>query len=144
MVYHCVAAGCSNTTGGNITLHKFPSDKGKRAKWIQQVQRTRAQWTATQYSFLCSEHFTQDCFEVESLLASSFGLKKKRRLKPDAIPTIFHRVPAAAVQTREAQKRPSSTSVTGESLPKKKRGAVEKRERARVRNRLYINEIHRS
>ena len=125
-------------------MHKFPSDKGKRAKWIQQVQRTRVQWTATQYSFLCSEHFTQDCFEVESLLASSFGLKKKRRLKPDVIPTIFHRVPAAAVQTREAQKRPSSTSVTGESLPKKKRGAVEKRERARVRNRLYINEIHRS
>ena len=70
--------------------------------------------------------------------------KKKRRLKPDVIPTIFHRVPAAAMQTREAQMRPSSTSVTGESLPKKKRGAVEKRERAKVRNRLYINEIYRS
>ena len=107
-------------------MHKFPSDKGKRAKWIQQVQRTRVQWTATQYSFLSSEHFTQDCFEVESLLASSFGLKKKRRLKPDVIPTIFHRVPAAAVQTREAQKRPSSTSVTGESLLKKEKESCRK------------------
>ena len=45
----------------------------------------------------------------------------------------------AAMQTREAQKRPSSISVTGQSHPKKKGGAIEKRERARVRK--YINII---
>ena len=61
-----------------------------------------------------------------------------RGLKPDVIPTIFHRPPAAAVQTREAQKLPSSVSVTGKSRPKKKRGAVEKGERARVRNCITI------
>ena len=83
--------------------------------------------TATRHSYLCSEHFTQDCFEVESFIASS----KKRQWKPDAIPTIFFRLPDAAVQTRP--KRPSTISVTGES-----RGAVEKRERARVRNCITI------
>ena len=47
-------------------------------------------------------------------------------MKPNAILTIFFRLPPAAVQTvqtREAQKRPSSISVTGENLPKNKKGA---------------------
>ena len=49
-------------------------------------------------------------------------------MKPDAIATIFHRLPADAVQTREVQKRPSSISVTDDSLPKKLKEATEKRE----------------
>ena len=35
--------------------------------------------------------FTDDCLEADSALASQFGLKKRRRLKADAIPTIFIR-----------------------------------------------------
>ena len=29
----------------------------------KQVQRTQPQWKATEHSFLCSDHFTEDCFE---------------------------------------------------------------------------------
>ena len=90
MVNRCVAAGCCNTPSDRVSLLKFPSDGALRRKWEKQVQRTRAKWKATEHSFLCSDHFTEDCFEVDSALASQFGMKKRRRLKPGAIPTIFH------------------------------------------------------
>ena len=40
-------------------------------------------------SVLCSDHFTPECFEIDSLLAPSMGLEKRRKLKPDAVPSIF-------------------------------------------------------
>ena len=74
-----------------MSLFKFPSVAVLRHKWEKQVQWTQAQWKATEHSFLCSYHFTEDCFEVDLALASQFGMKKRRRLKSGAIPTIFHR-----------------------------------------------------
>lgn len=41
--------------------------------------RDRANWTATAYSVLCSKHFSDERFEVEHKLASSFGLMKISR-----------------------------------------------------------------
>ena len=89
MVNRCVAAGCSNTPSKKVSLFKFPKDAGLRKKWGKQVQRTRAQWKATDHSFVCSEHFTDDSFEIDSALASQFGLKKRRRLKPESVPTMI-------------------------------------------------------
>ena len=91
MVYECVAAGCSNSSSSSTTLFKFPKDPQQRLGWERQVLRTRAHWKATDYSFLCSEHFTDDCFEAESSTAAQFGIKKRKKLKPGAIPTIFVR-----------------------------------------------------
>ena len=71
-----VAAGCSNTNADGVSLFKFPKDEKLRALWIKQVRRFRAEWTCTEYSVLCSEHFSDECFEVESKLAAEFGMKK--------------------------------------------------------------------
>ena len=90
MVNRCVAAGCSNTPSYCVSLFKFPSNGVPRRKWEKQVQRTRDQWKATEHLFLCSDHFTEDCFEIDSALASQFEMNKRRRLKPGAVPTIFH------------------------------------------------------
>ena len=82
MVKRCVAAGCSYTHADGISLFSFPRDPSLRALWNKQVQRTRADWRdATDYSVLCSEHFTKDCFEQGSVMASQFGIQKRRRLK---------------------------------------------------------------
>ena len=136
MVYKCVAAGCSNSTSDKVTIFKFPSDPVLRGKWEKQVQRTRADWKATKHSHLCSEHFTEDSFEVEPTLAAEFGIPKKRRLKPGAVPSIFPRTATAASGGQMSIKRPATTTPDSATATKKRRGAFEKRERARVR--LYI------
>ena len=50
-------------------------------------------------------HSTEDCFEVDSAFASQFGMKKRRRLKPGLVPTIFHQPSTAKVHTSEAEER---------------------------------------
>ena len=141
----CVAAGCSNTHSDNISMHKFPKDPEVRQKWEKQVQRTREKWSATESSFLCSNHFEADCFEVDSILAEQMGLKRRKRLKPGAIPTIFVRCKQAPKQSAgagqsssdapnsSARKRVSGAAVSvGTDYPPSKRMAFEKRERMRV------------
>ena len=139
MVNKCVAAGCSNAHRDGVSLHRFPSNAGLTRKWEKQVQRTRAQWKATEHSSVCSEHFTEDCFEVDSALASRFGLNKRTRLKPGAVPTIFHRPSPFNEITSKAGERSSRKRTSdvcppvGEEGPsKRKRGAVDKRERLEV------------
>ena len=125
MVYKCAAAGCFNTSSSSTTLFKFPKDPKLRQEWEKQVLRTRCQWKANDHSHLCSQHLTADCFEAESTLAGQFGIKRRRRLKPVTIPTIFSRCSASAVAGR---KRPL---LTEETAPPK-RSAVEKRQRQQV------------
>ena len=143
MVRRCIAAGCSNTHSHNVSMHKFPSDPELRLKWEKQVRRTRDKWCATDSSFLCSDHFEADCFEVDSVLAEQMGLKKRKKLKPDAVPAIFvrHVAPeqggpgpsSSGDPVTFARKRaPASSSTVGTDFPPRKRMAFEKRERLRV------------
>ncbi|KAM4524326.1 lethal(3)malignant brain tumor-like protein 2 isoform 2-T2 [Odontesthes bonariensis] len=84
MPYHCVAYGCGKTAEDGVTLFKFPKEPDEFHKWEKQVQRSRAQWVATPYSHLCSDHFGREYFEARS---STGGLK----LRPGAAPTVFIR-----------------------------------------------------
>ncbi len=120
MVNRCVAAGCSNTHNDGVSLHKFPIDPVLKDKWVKQVRRTRAKWTATKYSVLCSEHFSVDSFQVES-----------QRLKLDAVPSIFPRQSATGAGPSTSRKR-AAVDVSVLMPSKRIRPAVEKRERARV------------
>ena len=88
---NCVVL-CTNTQKKGVSLFKFPEDSKLKKAWTQQVQRTRNKWKGpSAYSAVCSEHFTENCFEVSSLVSKQMGLKMKQRLKPDGIPTIFAR-----------------------------------------------------
>ena len=108
-----------------------------RKRWTEAVQRTRDKWNGpSRYSVLCSDHFTEDCFETDHLLASSFGIARRARLKPDVVPTHFVRANlrtgasgSSAMSVERTRKR---TSTGGESELTSKRGAYEKRQRARV------------
>ena len=121
----CVAYGCSKKHSDGVSLFLFPTDAKLKQEWIKQVQRTRDYWsTPTANSCLCSDHFTEDCFEPSSLTAVKLGLKRKVMLKPDAVPTIFQR-PSGSIKT---------ASVLEVAPAKRKRTsrAYEKRERKRV------------
>ena len=133
----CITAGCSNMNADGVSLFCFPQNQSLRQQWNKQVQRTHADWKdATEYFVLCSEHFTSDCFGEDSFMAAQFGLTKRKRLKPDVVPTIFHR-PAAATSHGDLQEGPSvgykRPVLAEELIPlKKKKSAFEKRETARV------------
>ena len=113
MPNRCVAYGCSNTTNvEGITTYYFPKDISLKKKWIAQVKRTRDKWSGpTAHSVLCCNHFDQDCFEE----GFELGIKKRRKLKENAIPTIFKR----HQHDNDSDSRP-------------KRKAYEKREQIRV------------
>ena len=76
--------------------------------------------------------FTGDCFDIHSALASQFGMKKRRRLKSGAIPTIFHRPSTAqgAAETGESHAIGQFQWLHDDegSQVYKRRGAVEKRQ----------------
>ncbi len=130
MVYKCVAAGCSNTSSIHTVLFKFPREPQLRQEWEKQVLRTRAHWKATESSFLCSEHFTDNCFEAESSLAAQFGIKKRKKLRSGAIPTIFVRQTFRNETAMSSCRKRGPESHGIEREPK--RSAVEKRGRRQV------------
>ena len=85
------------------------------------------------------------------MLAKQMGLKKRKRLKPDAVPTVFvrHGIPKEATgqesgsssgetPSTTARKRAQASSSTVETGgPPKKRMAFEKRERLRASQLYY-------
>ena len=73
MVNRCVAGACSNTARPGVSLYKFPKDPALRRQREKQVQWTRSKWEATESLFLCSEHFTPDCFDEREKLAAEYG-----------------------------------------------------------------------
>ncbi|KAG0424546.1 hypothetical protein HPB47_028228 [Ixodes persulcatus] len=86
----CCAVGCSNNTGGNhsVSYHRFPGESHLRLQWTRAVRREN--WTPTNSSRLCSEHFTADSYEGTTLLKLEFGLAScNRRLKRGSVPTLF-------------------------------------------------------
>ncbi|XP_078797619.1 THAP domain-containing protein 5 isoform X1 [Oryzias latipes] len=60
-------------------LSRFPlQDKPRLHKWVANMNRRG--WTPSRHQYLCSEHFTQSCFDIR------WGI---RYLKQTAVPTIF-------------------------------------------------------
>ncbi len=89
MPTRCVAGRCSATYSDGVNFFKFPKDEARRRLWIKQVSTTPAKWKPSKTSMLCSKHFSDDCFEPQVALAASFGIVRRKKLKPSAIPTIF-------------------------------------------------------
>ncbi|KAI8517617.1 hypothetical protein Bbelb_036340 [Branchiostoma belcheri] len=93
-------------------------DEKIRKQWIQKVRRTRGpapgqkEWTPTQYSQLCSAHFTEDCFDPVPALKQSLGIKVKntRLLLPGAVPSIFPRATPTEPAKRGAKRRESTAT----------------------------------
>lgn len=135
MPKRCVAFGCSSTNSDGTSLFFFPKDDILKQKWTKNVQRTRADWKGpTQYSVLCCKHFESECFEPVSYLAAQMGLKLRRKLKPEAVPTVFERFHKQSDQPGPSRKRSATDEpalMTAQSS-KKPRQAFVKRERLRV------------
>ncbi|XP_057311628.1 DNA ligase 1-like [Hydractinia symbiolongicarpus] len=99
---HCCVPGCKNThhhknkkdewsgqDSRNYSLHDLPSEDRMdvRELWIMAINRT----TLPKDVAVCSDHFTEDCFDEkwEEYKRKYGPTKVKRKLKLDAVPTIF-------------------------------------------------------
>ncbi|XP_028987304.1 THAP domain-containing protein 1 B [Betta splendens] len=78
----CSAPNCSNSTSIGKQLFRFPKDPARKKKWVVNCRRD---FEPTPHSRLCQDHFEQSQFE--EVARSPAGGKK---LKPNAIPTLFH------------------------------------------------------
>ena len=84
----CTVARCSNKNKDGVSLFKFPIRKKIREQWIKQVKRTRAGWTSpSDYSVMCSCHFTEKCFETSKFTIRRWGiLSEDKNITPCSLP----------------------------------------------------------
>ncbi|XP_056132651.1 THAP domain-containing protein 5-like [Lampris incognitus] len=86
MPRYCAVKVCRNRGGTapkqenkRISFYPFPlQDKSRLQRWVDNMKRE--EWTPSRHQYLCSEHFTEDCFDIR------WGI---RYLKNTAVPTIF-------------------------------------------------------
>ncbi|XP_039590497.1 52 kDa repressor of the inhibitor of the protein kinase [Polypterus senegalus] len=77
----CSAPNCSNSTTIGKQLFRFPKDPVRMQKWVINCRRD---FLPTPCSRLCEDHFEESQFE--EIARSPAG---GRKLKPNAIPTLF-------------------------------------------------------
>ncbi|XP_017561487.1 THAP domain-containing protein 2 [Pygocentrus nattereri] len=78
----CSAPNCSNSTTIGKQLFRFPKDPVRMRKWLINCRRD---FVPTPCSRLCQDHFEESQFE--EIARSPAG---GRKLKPNAIPTLFN------------------------------------------------------
>ena len=79
MPKHCVAGGFNRSTEGGFSLHTFPKDPVRKAKWSSNVGRWRSDWNEpTDHLVVCSLRFTRDCFESSVIVSEEMGIPPKK------------------------------------------------------------------
>ncbi|XP_033725289.1 uncharacterized protein LOC117315251 [Pecten maximus] len=131
----CMVYGCSNTYGDGVALHLFPLDRPEMCKkWTNFVKKKRDKWDGpTKYSAVCEKHFEIGSYPQKYSILQSLGRTppKKKKLNPDAIPTI-------QVESPGPDAEPVLLTPLCASTPKSKtpRSAFVKRENRRIINKI--------
>ncbi|XP_064189910.1 uncharacterized protein LOC135253958 isoform X1 [Anguilla rostrata] len=89
----CAVLGCDPEAG--TSFHSLPKEPVLKQKWVAFVYRNRVHVPDSIEGIrVCSAHFTDDCFQ--NLMQKSMGFAKKLILNPDAVPTVYPGITAAA------------------------------------------------
>lgn len=121
---HCAAFGCTFQSKGNketdVSLHSFTKDKKRRKLWEIACGRKQLPMDPR----LCSRHFSPEAFDAFSrpmLMKELTGVGHyKRRLKPNAVPTVFQHKPTklpretTEVRSRKRQRQEMLDYLLGE------------------------------
>ena len=90
---HCCVPGCSNRREkrSDLSFHPFPAQEDRRKRWVVAVRRDEGEdFQITGNTVVCGEHFTLDSYHSPALaFATQPGSRDSRRLKNDAVPTVF-------------------------------------------------------
>ena len=96
MPHHCCVPMCTSNsakeTEEKISFHSFP--KGSLEKvWIRNIEGDVGQhFSMTSHTKVCSLHFISECFyggEHRRDDTQKMSAQVRRKLRPDAVPTIF-------------------------------------------------------
>ena len=84
IMVHCCVPACTNHSSRTqgISYHKIPKDKQLRKSWISALCSHNL--PPVDNCYVCSDHFERECFESDLIE------EKKKRLKLDAVPSIFN------------------------------------------------------
>ena len=87
---HCMVPECTNNsrTAQGVSYHRIPRDISLRQAWMARIRRVNPRNIS--HSFVCSAHFTPDCFE-ETLPNLVADYRRRPRLKPNSVPSVFPR-----------------------------------------------------
>ncbi|XP_040163910.1 uncharacterized protein LOC120900661 [Anopheles arabiensis] len=100
-----------------ITYHKFPTNPARRDRWIEFCDLPKESFPKSAYKFLCSSHFTPECFERDLRGELLYGTKRMT-LQKDAMPTIR--------LVSQQLKRTTNAASTEEEDRKKRKQEVDK------------------
>ncbi|XP_050390977.1 zinc finger protein 611 [Patella vulgata] len=91
----CSVGGCKNNGSSRpsgTSMHRFPRNEALREAWTTFVNlsRSKSNWKPTKCKYICSEHFSQDCFDSKHRFFVTLGLpSQKKNLLAGAIPSIL-------------------------------------------------------
>lgn len=87
---HCCVPECNNywTKNSKVTFHCIPrKDLELQRVWLARIRRDNL--PPLEYSYVCSEHFTPDCFENDLKAKLMPKTKFKRGILPGSVPSLF-------------------------------------------------------
>lgn len=107
----CIAFGCNNQSENNseVSFHTLPKNLSLRKAWVSAIGRVHIPASGR----LCSDHFTPDSYEEQSLLKAQlcpelFQNRKntRRKLKANAVPSVFsHRHSSTGRETSQNRRK---------------------------------------
>lgn len=131
----CAVSSCKNSVvktkkeNPDVMYHSFPRDPTVRNIWIERAQKEGKLNPRTRR--ICSVHFTKNDY-VRSFQKQLMGYNQKKKLKPDAIPSVS--LDQKCSTNSQELLETNSTSNTNESI------LLSKSERS-SKNNESINEM---
>ena len=104
----CAVPGCPTGSGHyrgeHYALHPFPKNDSVKKQWIEKINRPNCVPSEHKRFYVCSKHFSPDCYLTGEENVDGRGRKRKRVkfLKPDAVPTLHFtkKVPKADLASK--------------------------------------------
>ena len=103
---NCCIRGCQSVYRIGEQFFHFPENQDILDQWVQAISpEQNPGWKPSKTTWVCEYHFRDDCFLIgEDNLDSRGRVRKIRRLKSDAVPSIFGNLVGGALDDEDQEK----------------------------------------
>ena len=124
---HCCVPLCTNRREkrSDLSYHTFPKEDVLRRKWTQAIRRDEGDnFSITPNTVVCSSHFRLSDFSPLAVELVGDSQARKRRLKKDAVPSVFSFRPPPRPPRPSLSDRLAAGAVRAREMDEKKQRAV--------------------